>query len=133
LTALPKTIFDKQLAAFGQLQNKLGSLNPAKSKGIGLNSKWFIQLLAHSEKGAKRVKPLQGALRLFLMGLKAAANQHRRVSGIWSTLAWVIDVTLKIYSARQSDPPSQLGSKLTAFSPNLIDYKIVSYQKPFYF
>jgi hypothetical protein len=36
-------------------------------------------------------------LRLFLMGLKAAANQHRRVSGIWSTLAWVIDVTVKIY------------------------------------
>jgi hypothetical protein len=86
-------------------------------------------------KRGKARKAIARALRLFLMGLKAAANQHRRVSGIWSTLAWVIDVTWKIYSTRQSDPPfrSQLGSKLTAFSPNLIDYKIVSYQKPFYF
>jgi hypothetical protein len=65
LTALPKTIFDKQLTALGQLQNKLGSLNPAKSKGIGLDSCWSIQLGAHSEKGAKRVKPLLKALRLF--------------------------------------------------------------------
>jgi len=53
-----KTIFDKQLAALGQLQNILGSLNPAKSKGIGLDFYWSIQLWAHSDKGAKRVKAI---------------------------------------------------------------------------
>jgi len=58
MTALPETIFDKQLAALGQLQNKLGSLNPAKSNGIGLDSYCSIQLWAHSEKGAKRVKAI---------------------------------------------------------------------------
>jgi len=54
---IAKMIFDKQLAAFGQLKNKLGSLNPAKSKWIGLDA-GSIQLWVHSEKGAKRVKPI---------------------------------------------------------------------------
>jgi hypothetical protein len=55
---LPKRIFDKQLAAFGQLQNMVGSLNPVHSKEIGLDSTGSIQLGAHSEKGAKRVQTL---------------------------------------------------------------------------
>jgi hypothetical protein len=37
VTALSGLIFDKQLAAFGQLQNNFGSLDPAKSKCIGLD------------------------------------------------------------------------------------------------
>ena len=100
-----------------------------------LGLKRSIQLWVHSEKGAKRVSSIAKKHCVIVMGLKAAANQQHKASGIWSTLAWVIDVTVKIYSTRQSDPPfrSQLGSKLTAFSPNLIGYKIVSYQKPFYF
>jgi hypothetical protein len=100
LTALPKTIFDKQLATLGQLQNKLGSLNPAKSKGIGLDSCWSIQLWAHSEKGAKRVKAIAKCVAFILMGLKAAANQAHRASGLWSTLALVIQVTVKIGSSQ---------------------------------
>jgi hypothetical protein len=55
---LPETIFDKQFAAFGQLQNIVGSLNPAHSKQIGLDSTGSIQLGVHLEKGVKRVQTL---------------------------------------------------------------------------
>jgi sulfite exporter TauE/SafE len=50
----------------------------------------------HSEKGAKRVKSIAKGVAIILMGLKAAANQFYGASGMWSTLAWVIQVTRQI-------------------------------------
>jgi hypothetical protein len=51
VTALPKLLFDKQLAAFGQLQNIFGSLNPADSKCIGLDTQGPSSYGCTREKG----------------------------------------------------------------------------------
>jgi hypothetical protein len=58
-----------------------------------LGLKWSIQLWGHSEKGAKRVSSIAKKHCVIVMGLKAVANQPHKASGIWSTLAWVIQVT----------------------------------------
>jgi len=85
VTALSGLIFDKQLAAFGQLQNNFGSLDPAKSKCIGLDIR-SIQLWVHSEKGAKRVKPVAASIAILGWAVKAAANQidELRANGPYS-------------------------------------------------
>lgn len=65
MTALPKLIFDKQLAALGQLQNLIGSLKPAKSKSIGLGTRTHPVMVTLGKRGRTRDSLLQ-ALHYFV-------------------------------------------------------------------